>query len=155
MGMGPGGFRGPMMGGPGDDFMGMGGGMGGMSGGMGGRGGMMGGRGGGMNRGMNRGGRGGGSVKDRLGDKDTVINPVFDSLYEPEFGTDNQKSAFEKAREKLNSRGSSQPRGRGFGGPGMGFRGANRGGGGPGVGAGPGSYRGARGGGPPRKTWSN
>merc|ERR1712155_480473 len=109
MGMGPGGFRGPMMGGPGDGFMGMG--MGG------GRGGMMGGRGGGMNRGMNRGGRGGGSVKDRLGDKDTVINPVFDSLYEPEFGTDNQKSAFEKAREKLNSRGSSQPRGRGFGGP--------------------------------------
>merc|ERR1719330_1002999 len=71
-------------------------------------------------------------------DNDVVVNSDFDSLYEPEFNSKN--AAFEKARVKLNSRVSSNPRG-----------------GNSGFGGGPGSYRGgqSRGCGPPKSTWSN
>ena len=146
----------PNMGGMDMDFRG-GGFNDGMIGGMGGGGGGMGrGLGRGFNRGNgNRGGHGlmrggmnngrgdnsftsGGNIKDRIGSKnddDIVVNPVFDSLYEPEFNSKN--SAFEKARAKMNSKAPSNPRGGTF------------------PGGGPGSYRGGRGGGPPRKTWSN
>merc|ERR1719515_111420 len=70
-------------------------------------------------------------------DNDVIVNPDFDSLYEPEFNSKN--AAFEKARAKLNSRVPSNPRG-----------------GTSGFGGGPGSYRGGRGGGgggPPKSTW--
>ena len=94
----------------------MGGGFGGMNRNMGGGMGMnnrgMGanrGMGGGMSRGMGMGsgmdrGRGmmrGGGIKNRLGakpDTETVINPAFDSLYEPGF----EKKQFDSARSKLN-----------------------------------------------------
>merc|ERR1719237_1296041 len=97
------------------------------------------GRGGGMKNGFSQ----LGNLKNRntakkKDDNDVVVNSDFDSLYEPEFNSKN--AAFEKARVKLNSRVSSNPRGgiSGFGG-------------------GPGSYRGGqrRGSGPPKSTWSN
>ena len=74
--------------------------------------------------------------KKKEDDKTVAVNPEFDSLYEPEFNSKN--AAFEKARSKLNSRVPSNPRG-----------------GTSGFGGGPGSYRGGRGGGPPKSTWSN
>ncbi len=102
---------------------------------------------GGMGRGGMNNGRGNsfsqlGNLKNRNApkkkedDNNVAVNPEFDSLYEPEFNSKN--AAFEKARSKLNSRVPSNPRG-----------------GTSGFGGGPGSYRGGRGGGPPKSTWSN
>jgi len=126
-----------------------------MGGGMMGRGGFNrggfnkgGGNAGGMGRGGMNNGRGNGfsqlgNLKNRNtakknDDNDVSVNPDFDSLYEPEFNSKN--AAFEKARAKLNSSVSSNPRG-----------------GISGFGRGPGSYRGGQrgGGGPPKSTWSN
>ena len=123
-----------------------------MMGGGGGRS-MMGGGGGDM-------GFGRGNVKNRLGGRgggmsqNTVIDPSFDSLYEPQFGSDKKQfgsdNVFEKARANLssamNKMSSGSSRGRGGGG-GRGSFGQSSGG--------PGSYRGGPPrGGPPRGCWS-
>ena len=108
---------------------------------------------------MGKGDRGGdmgfgrGNVKNRLGgvggrpSQKTVIDPSFDSLYEPEFGSDKKQfgsgNVFEKAKANLSS-GFSRGRG---GGGGRGGFGQSSGG--------PGSYRGSLPrGGPPRGCWS-